>query len=145
MYIVIIRESETMKVTKEIRARVFAAGNRLAVRMDRKEAFERAWAMVLSGSVELPLRGVLQGSRQEALRRLNTYDPAMVHVFIAPETENPVDSKAARVMVLVQGTRAAYTLGYLPREYAPAAASLRAASIRVLDGDIRGGCVAVRV
>ncbi|GHT79306.1 hypothetical protein FACS1894130_07650 [Spirochaetia bacterium] len=134
-----------MKVTKEIRARVFAAGNRLAVRMNRAAAFAKAWEIVLSSSVELPLRGVLQGSRQEALRRLNTYDPSMVHVFIAPETENPVDNRAARVMVLVQNTRTAYTLGYLPREYAPAAASLRAASIRVLDGDIRGGRVAVRL
>jgi hypothetical protein len=70
---------------------------------------------------------------------------AAVHVFIAPENDNPVDSRAARVMVLVQGTRAAYTLGYLPREYAPAAPSLRPVSLRVLEGDIRGGRLAVRV
>ncbi|GHV26511.1 hypothetical protein FACS189498_4670 [Spirochaetia bacterium] len=39
-----------MKVTKEMRARVFAAGNRLAVRMDRAAAFAKAWEIVLSGS-----------------------------------------------------------------------------------------------
>jgi hypothetical protein len=133
-----------MKVTKEIRARVFATGNRLAVRMDRGAAFARAWEIVLSGAVELPLRGVLQGSRQEALRRLNTYSPSQIRVWVQPENDNPVDGKAAAVMVMINGGKAAYRLGYLPREYAPASPSLRAASIRVLDGDIRGARVTVR-
>ncbi|GHT86388.1 hypothetical protein FACS1894137_11900 [Spirochaetia bacterium] len=132
---------------ENMKSKVMVLGNKLAPRIggDRKAAFVQAWLIVKAGGLTLPVRGVLQGSRQEALRRLNTYDPSMVHVFIAPETENPVDNRAARVMVLVQNTRTAYTLGYLPREYAPAAASLRAASIRVLDGDIRGGRVVVRV
>jgi hypothetical protein len=112
--------------------------------MDRTAAFSRAWEIVLSGGVELPLRGVLAGSRQKALNRLARYAPEAVHVFLAPEPENVADSRAARVMVLVQGTRAAYTLGYLPREYAAAAPSLRAASLRVVGGETLGARLQVR-
>jgi hypothetical protein len=36
-------------------------------------------------------------------------------------------------------------MGYLPAEYAPAAASLRAKGLRVLDGDIRGARLALAV
>ena len=123
---------------REIKARVFALGNRLAVRMDRKDAFIQAWAIVTAGNIELPLKGVSFGNRQEALRRLAQYNAADVRAFIVPEPGNKADNKAADVMVGIQNGRGLYCLGYLPAEYAPAAASLKAKELRVIGGDVRG-------
>jgi guanyl-specific ribonuclease Sa len=130
---------------RETKSKVMNLGNRLSSRMDRHEAFVRAWVIVKSGGLELAVKGVSFGNRQEALRRLTTYAPDQVRAFIVPEPENSADRKAARVMVGVQNGRGLYCLGYLPAEYAPAAMSLKASRLRVLDGDIRGARLALAV
>jgi hypothetical protein len=126
---------------REMKSKVMSLGNRLAARMDRHDAFVQAWAAVKAESLELPVKGVSIGNRQEALRRLAAYAPDQVRVWTAPEPENPVDPKAVAVMVMIQGGRGCFRLGYLPKEQTALASVFRAASIRVLDGDIRGARV----
>jgi hypothetical protein len=130
---------------KEMKSKVMSLGNRLAARMDRHDAFVRAWQSVKAEGLELPVKGVSFGNRQEALRRLAAYDPSQIRVWTVPEPENPVDPKAVAVMVMVQGGRGVYRLGYLPKEQTALTAVFRAASIRVLDGDIRGARVTLAV
>jgi hypothetical protein len=135
-----------MKMTnRETKSKAMALGNRLSSRMGRHEAFVRAWAIVKAGGLELAVRGVSFGNRQEALKRLSGYAPEQVRAFIVPEPENAADRKAAAVMVGVQNGRGLYCLGYLPADFAPAAASLKAKGLRVLDGDIRGARLALAV
>jgi len=130
---------------REMKSKVMALGNRLSSRMDRHDAFVRAWAIVKAGGLELAVKGVSFGNRQEALKRLAAYAPDQVRAFVVQEPENAADRKAARVMVGVQNGRGLYCLGYLPAEYAPAAVGFKAAGLRVLDGDIRGARLALAV
>jgi len=130
---------------RAMKSRVMALGNRLSSRMDRHDAFVRAWAIVKAGGLELAVKGVSFGNRQEALKRLSKYAPDQVRAFVVPEPENAADRKAAAVMVGVQNGRGLYCMGYLPAEYAPAAASLKAKGLRVLDGDIRDARLALAV
>jgi hypothetical protein len=95
--------------------------------------------------LELSVKGVTFGSRQEALRRLTRYSPGQVRAFIVPEPENKMDHKAAAVMVGVQNGKGLYCMGYLPREYAPAATSLKAAGLRVIGDEVRGCRLALAV
>jgi guanyl-specific ribonuclease Sa len=137
---------EAMTMTsREMKGKVMALGNRLSSRMDRRDAFVRAWAIVKAGGLELAVKGVSFGNRQEALKRLAAYAPDQVRAFVVPEPENAADRKAARVMVGVQNGRGLYCLGYLPAEYAPAVGGFKAARLRVLDGDIRGARLALAV
>ena len=132
-------------MNREMKSKVMVLGNRLAPRMGRSAAFVRAWAIVKAGGLELTVKGVSFGNRQEALKRLAAYSPDRVRAFIMPEPGNAADSRAAAVMVGVQNGRGYYRLGYLPAEYAPAAASMRAAGLRLLDGEIRGARLALAV
>ena len=129
----------------EMKSKVMTLGNRLAVRMERSRAFIQAWAIVKAGGLELAVKGVSFGNRQEALRRLATYKPELVRAFIVSEPGNLKDSRAAAVMVGVQNGRGLYRLGYLPAEYATAAASMKAAGLRILGGEIRGARLALAV
>jgi hypothetical protein len=131
--------------TREMKSKAMGLGNRLSSRMGRHDAFARAWAIVKAGGLELAVKGVSFGNRQEALKRLSAYAPEQVRAFIVPEPENATDRKAAAVMVGVQNGRGLYCLGYLPADFAPAAASLKAKGLRVLDGDIRGARLALAV
>ena len=130
---------------REMKAKVFKMANRMAGRMGRRAAFVKAWEMVRAGSCEVSLKGVTFGTRQEALKRLARYSPEMVRAFIVPEPENKFNVKAAAVWVGIQNGFGLYCLGYLPAEYAPAAAGFKAAGLRVLDGDIRGARLALAV
>jgi hypothetical protein len=132
-------------MNRELKSKVMSLGNRLASRMGRSEAFARAWAIVKAGGLELSVKGVTYGSRQTALKRLARYSPELVKAFIVPEPTNAVDQKAARVMVGVQNGKGLYCLGYLPKEYAPAAASMRAAGLRVTGDELRGCRLALAV
>jgi hypothetical protein len=130
---------EEMTMTnKELKSKVMTLGNRLAPRMggDRRAAFVKAWAVVKAGDLELAVRGVSFGSRQEALRRLAAYDPAQVKAVLAPEPENPADPAAVAVLVGVQGGKGLYRLGYVPRTLAPvvAAPGGRLPALRVVCG-----------
>jgi hypothetical protein len=121
----------------ELKAKVMTLGNKLAPRMgDRRAAFVRAWIIVKAGGLEVAVRGVSFGNRQEALRRLAAYNPADVRAVLVPEPENPADPAAVAVMVGVQGGKGLYRLGYVPRNLAPVAAALggRLPALRVVSG-----------
>ncbi|GHV65559.1 hypothetical protein AGMMS49587_19970 [Spirochaetia bacterium] len=127
---------------KTMKSKVFTLGNKLALRTggDRRAAFIEAWSIVKAGAIVLPVRGVMAGNRQEALRRLAAYDPADVQTFLFPEPENPRDQNAIAVMVGITGGRGFYKLGYIPATRTGIVSALRGKSptIRVLGGDIRG-------
>ncbi|GHT69429.1 hypothetical protein FACS1894110_18880 [Spirochaetia bacterium] len=129
-------------MTNEMKSKAMTLGNKLAPRMggDRKAAFVEAWIIVKAGGLTLPVRGVLQGSRQEALRRLARYSPADVRAVLVPEPSNPADPAAVAVMVGVQGGRGLYRLGYVPRTMAPVVEALgrQLPRLAVVDGTSRG-------
>jgi hypothetical protein len=91
----------------------------------------------------LRVAGVTFGNRQEALRRLATYDPADVQAFLLAEPENPVDHHAIAVYAGVNGGRGFYRLGYVPATQTDIAAAFigRAPHFRILTGDLRGARV----
>jgi hypothetical protein len=123
----------------ELKSKVMTLGNKLAPRMggDRHAAFVEAWAVVKAGGLELAVRGVSFGNRQEALRRLAAYNPAQVRAALVPEPENPADPAAVAVMVGVQGGKGLYRLGYVPRTLAPVAAALggQLPRLRLVEGE----------
>jgi hypothetical protein len=134
----------------ELKSKVMTLGNKLAPRMggDRRAAFIQAWAVVKAGTVELAVRGVSFGNRQEALRRLARYNPADLRALLVPEPSNPADPAAVAVMAGVQGGRGLYRLGYVPRTLAPVAAVLRAQlpQLRLVEGEhSRGARVSLAV
>jgi hypothetical protein len=106
--------SDRQKAANIMRSKVMSLGNRLSNRMDRRAAFIKAWAIVKAGGLELAVKGVSFGNRQEALRRLSQYEPAQVRAFIVPEPENAADRRAAAVMVGVQNDQGLFRLGYVP-------------------------------
>ena len=125
---------------------VFSVGNRLSKTMPRSDAFVQAWAIVKKGEVTFPVRGVMQGSRQEALRRLTRYEPQQVHAFLLPEPTNPVDKNAIAVMCGVSFKGGYYKLGYIPASYTGIAAAIQGkASIKVIGGDIQGARLTLAV
>ena len=133
---------------REMKSKVMSLGNRLAAKgADRSAAFVQAWAIVKAGGLELAVKGVTFGNRQEALKRLAAYNPAAIRAVLVPEPMNPVDPAAVAVMVGVQGGRGLYRLGYLPRTMVPVVSAIRGQLpvLRVLDGDIRGARVALAV
>ena len=134
------RKDAKKQAIHDQRSRVVSLGNRLALTMSRRDAFIQAWAVIKAGGLELAVKGVTFGNRQEALRRLATYAPEQVRAFIVPEPTNPVDTHAVAVMVGVQGGKGLYRLGYVPRTAAPVVAAMlgKLPTLRVLDGDIRG-------
>jgi hypothetical protein len=133
----------------ELKSKVMTLGNKLAPRMgDRRAAFVEAWAVVKARTVELAVKGVSFGTRQEALRRLARYNPAQVMAVLVPEPENPADPRAVAVMVGVQNGRGLYRLGYVPRNLAPVAAVLRGQlpRLRLVEGEYsRGARLALAV
>jgi hypothetical protein len=97
--------------------------------------------------LELAVRGVSFGNRQEALRRLAAYNPADVRAVLVLEPENPADPRAVAVMVGVQGGKGLFRLGYVPREQTGIAAALRGRlpTLRLVEGDIRGARLTLAV
>jgi hypothetical protein len=134
----------------ELKAKVMTLGNKLAPRMDgdRRAAFVQAWAIVKAGGLEVAVRGVSFGTRQEALRRLARYNPADVRAVLVPEPENRADPAAVAVMVGVQGGKGLYRLGYVPRTLVPVAAALggKFPQLRLVEGEhSRGARLALAV
>ena len=122
---------------RELKSKVMALGNRLAAKgQDRSAAFVQAWAIVKAGGLELVVRGVSFGNRQEALRRLAEYEPAQVRAVLVPEPTNPADPSAVAVMVGVQNGKGMYRLGYVPRNLASVVSALggRLPALRVVSG-----------
>ena len=123
-----------MKTSKEMKSKVMSLGNRLAPRMggDRKAAFVKAWAIVKAGGLELAVKGVSFGNRQEALKRLSGYSPDQIKAVLVPEPSNPADPAAVAVMVGVQGGRGLYRLGYVPANMAAVAVAVMGAKLPAL-------------
>ena len=122
---------------RELKSKVMALGNRLAAKgQDRTAAFVQAWAIVKAGGLELTVKGVSFGNRQEALRRLAAYEPAQVKAVLVPEPTNPSDPVAVAVMVGIQGGKGLYRLGYVPRNLVPVVSALggRLPALRVVSG-----------
>jgi hypothetical protein len=92
---------------------------------DRRAAFVQAWIIVKTGGLELAVKGVSFGNRQEALRRLASYNPADVRAILVPEPSNPADPAAVAVMVGVQNGKGLFLLGYVPRDLCPVVDALR--------------------
>jgi len=115
---------------RELKSKVMSLGNRLAPCMagNRTAAFAKAWAIVKAGGLELAVKGVSFGNRQEALKRLAAYNPDQVRAVLVPEPSNPVDPAAVAVMVGVQGGRGLFRLGYVPRNMVPVVGYGRSAS-----------------
>jgi hypothetical protein len=99
--------------SKELKSKVMARGNKLAPRMggDRRAAFVEAWAIVKVGDLEMAVKGVSFGNRQEALRRLAAYNPTAIRAVLVPEPENLADPQAVAVRVGVNGGKGLYRLG----------------------------------
>ena len=121
---------------REMKSKVLSLGNRLSIRMDRREAFVKAWAIVKAGGLELAVKGVSFGNRQEALKRLASYAPDQIKAVLVPEPSNPADPAAVAVMVGVQGGRGLYRLGYVPANMAAVASVLGAKlpALRIVSG-----------
>jgi hypothetical protein len=124
----------------ELKSKIMALGNRLSSRMDRRAAFKKAWEIVRTGGIELPVKGVTFGLRQLALKRLSAYRSESIVAYLVTEYENTVDNRATKVMIGVQNGKGLFNMGYLPKEYAPAAQSLHVAGVRVIGNDDIRGC-----
>jgi hypothetical protein len=105
---------------RETKSKVVSLANRLTSKMggDKSVAFVKAWAIVKAGGLEMAVKGVSFGNRQEALKRLAAYAPEQIRAFPMPEPANPKDPAAVAVMVGVQNGRGLYRLGYVPRDMA---------------------------
>jgi hypothetical protein len=135
------KEMRTM-TNSELKSKVVTLGNKLAPCMgDRRAAFVEAWAIVKKGGLEVAVRGVSFGNRQEALRHLAAYAPEQVRAVLVPEPENPTDPAAVAVMVGVQGGRGLYRLGYVPQSLIPVAAALggQLPRLRLVGGEYSRG------
>jgi hypothetical protein len=110
-----------MKTSKEMKSKVVTLGNRLAPRMggDRKAAFVKAWAIVKAGGLELAVKGVSFGNRQEALKRLSGYSPDQIKALLVPEPSNPADPAAVAVLVGVNGGKGLYRLATFRQTWPP--------------------------
>jgi hypothetical protein len=103
---------------------------------DRKAAFIQAWAIVKAGGLEIAVKGVSFGNRQEALKRLAAYAPERIKAVLVPEPVNPQDGNAIAVMVGVQNGQGLYCMGYVPREMTAAVSAIggQLAALRVVSG-----------
>ena len=123
---------------QEMKSKVFSLGNRLASKMDgdKSAAFMRAWVIVKAGGLELAVKGVTVGNRQEALKRLAAYNPDQIRAVLVPEPENKADPAALAVRVGVQGGRGLFTLGYVPKELTTVVAVIgaRLPALRIVSG-----------
>jgi len=111
----------------EMKSKVVTLANRLTSHMggDKSAAFVKAWAIVKAGGLELAVKGVTFGNRQEALKRLAAYAPDQLKAVLVPEPENPVDHNAVVVLVGVNGGKGLFRLGYVPRDLCPVVDALR--------------------
>jgi len=103
----------------ELKSKVMSLGNKLALRFngDRSAAFIQAWIICKAGRIEIAVKGVSFGNRQEALKRLTRYNPAQIKTVLVPEPENKIDPCAIAVMVGVQNGKGLFKLGYVPRYF----------------------------
>ena len=132
------KPTEKQAASRTVAARVCGIANKMSKDMPKKEAFVRAWAIVRSGGLELPVAGTY--FRQEAITRLFRYDPKDVLALLVPEPENRHDPEAIAVKVMVNGGKGIYTLGYVPRTDTKIVRAFlgRVPEIRLIDGETKG-------
>ena len=132
--------TERQAASRTVAAKVCGIANKIPRSVSRKEAFTLAWAIVRDGWLEISVAGTLFGSRQEALRKLATYDPKKIIVLLVPEPDCKHDPEAIAVKVMVNGGKGIYTLGYVPRtETGVARAFLGAVpELRLVGGETKG-------
>jgi len=130
------KEAERKAKIRETKRKVVSIANRLALKMNRSEAFIQAWAIVKAGGLELAVKGVSFGNRQEALKRLADYKPEQIKAVIVPEPENQFDHDAMAVMVGVNGGRGLYRLGYVPKNMTAVvnAMGVKLPALRIVSG-----------
>ena len=130
--------STEMKTTSETRSKIFSLANRLTPKMDgdKSAAFCKAWAIVKAHGLEIAVKGVTFGQRQEALKRLAAYNPNQIRAVLVPEPENKADPAAVAVRVGVQGGRGLFTLGYVPHGQAAVVKAMggKLPALRVVSG-----------
>jgi hypothetical protein len=128
-------------------AKVCSLANRLSADMDRKSAFKEAWRIVKVGGAKFSVSGVTFGRRQDALRRLARYEPKDIHAVLVPEPGNRFDPEAVSVRVLVQGSPAPYTLGYVPASQTQLAKVLlgRVPCLSIIGNDLLGARLSIAV
>jgi hypothetical protein len=123
---------------RELKSKAVSLGNRLTPKMDgnKSAAFKKAWAIVKASGLELAVKGVSFGNRQEALKRLNAYAPDQVRAVLVPEPENTTDRNAVAVMVGVNGGKGLFRLGYVPRNMAAVVTAMKVKlpALRVVSG-----------
>ena len=144
-----------MKTTSETRIKVVTLANKLTAEMngDKSAAFCKAWAIVKAHGLEIAVKGVTFGQRQEALKRLAAYNPNQIRAVLVPEPSNPQDPAAIAVMVGVQNGKGLFTIGYVPKELATIVAAIgaRLPALRVVSGawgrgkTTFGACIALAV
>jgi hypothetical protein len=119
-----------------MKSKVMSLGNRLSNRMDRHDAFVKAWAIVKAGGLELAVKGVTFANRQEALKRLAAYAPDQIRAVLVPEPTNPADPAAVVVMVGVQNGKGLFRLGYVPANITAVVSAIGAQfpALRVVSG-----------
>jgi hypothetical protein len=141
------KSKEGRKYAPEAFAKVCGIANRMPRTVSRKEAFKEAWRIVKNGGFTVPVAGVTFHERQEALKRLAQYDPKDIHAVLVPECDNPHDSNAIAVKVLVNGAKGIYRLGYIPRCETAAVKPFigRVPELKILAGDIRGARIRIAV
>ena len=111
-----LAEPENKPLKKKLdKGSVCRIANKISQSVSRKEAFKTAWQIVKAGGLELAVKGVSFGNRQEALKRLARYNPAQIKAVLVPEPENQIDPSAIAVMVGVQNGKGLFKLGYVPR------------------------------
>ena len=125
-----------MKTGSVNKSMVFTLANRLAKTTGRKAAFAKAWQIVKAGGLEIAVKGVSYGNRQEALKRLAAYSPDQIKAVLVPEPTNPQDPAAVAVMVGVNGGKGLFLLGYVPRELCPVVSAMpgKLPALRVVSG-----------
>jgi len=133
-------EFKKKPVKKINKSSVCSIANKISRSISRKDAFITAWQIVKNGGYEVRVSGVSFENRQEALKRLTTYNPKDIHAVLVPEFDNPFDNNAISVQVMVNGGRGIYRLGYVPKkETAIVRAFIGSVpELKVLDGDLRG-------
>ena len=130
-------------MNREIRSKVMTLGNKLSSHMKRNTAFVEAWQIIKTGSIVLPVKGVSFGNRQKALRRLANY--SLIRTYLVPEPTNPVDPTAIAVMVMVQGGRGCYRLGYIPASHTGVVQVMgsRVTNFHLVQGDLLGARITI--
>jgi hypothetical protein len=131
---------------RSVLSKVCGIANKLAVSMDRRAAFKKAWRIVKSGAVRFPVAGVTFENRQEMLKWLARHDSSKIHSVLIPE-QTKFDKDAVAVMASVQNACRFLKIGYIPRSEASVAKAFlgKVPQVEIIGGDILGARLSIAV